>query len=88
MDTPQILEAMLAAGVLWQEQICGHTEIGHMMWFYGIRHVVIDGVRMSVSRNVDQIPPEILKSIILKDAEGRMNHIDLALLQAVEKDLL
>jgi hypothetical protein len=79
---------MLVAGVLWQEQICGHTEIGPMMWFYGVRHVVIEGVRMSVSRSVDRIPPEILKSIVLRDAEGRMNHIDLALLQALDRDLL
>jgi hypothetical protein len=82
-----IREAMISAGVLWESEMCGHLDIGHMMWFYGVEGMVIPGLRMSVSRNVDPIAPKLLRDIILEDAKERMNDIDYSVLQAIDRDL-
>jgi tetratricopeptide (TPR) repeat protein len=82
-----IREAMISAGVLWESEMCGHLDIGHMMWFYGVEGIVIPGLRMSVSRNVDPIAPKLLRDIILEDAKERMNDIDYSVLQAIDRDL-
>lgn len=81
-------QSMLATNVRWRAEIAGHQSIGNTLWFYGIKSVVVDGLKPEFVRNCAPMPPETLRNLILQDAAGRMTKGDEALLSAIHQDIL
>ncbi len=83
-----LMEKMMAANVMWGQHDTGHESIGWALWFYGIRTFCLRDFRMNLYRPIISIDLVVLKKLVLKDAESRMNTVDKQILSAIDGDLI